>query len=198
MHIACRTAHPVPHAPWQHRAATWLRHIVCLDACILPFGSLATRCTTSGGASCSARRACAAVQHSASRWGCPFGNRFERRVHTSLSGRMRRAPYTNRRSMRAPHRARHLSAVPHRATYHATARGAQLALGARTALLFEMLPPLNVTAPSIMLTTPPPPAPCAQAGAATPIAIGPAPRPPTPAPARIRPDVHRRPAANAH
>jgi hypothetical protein len=36
MDIACRTAHPVPHAPWRHRAATWLRHIVCLDAYILP------------------------------------------------------------------------------------------------------------------------------------------------------------------
>jgi hypothetical protein len=50
-------AHPAPHAPWQHRAATWLRHMVCLDACILPLGNLATQCMTSAGASCSARRA---------------------------------------------------------------------------------------------------------------------------------------------
>jgi hypothetical protein len=69
---------------------------------------------------------------------------------------MRRTPYTTRRSMRAPHRARHPSAVPQRATYHTTARVAQLALGARTAVLSEIEPPLNVTAPSYMRTTPPP------------------------------------------
>jgi hypothetical protein len=58
--------------------------------------------------------------------------------------------------MRAPHRARYPSAVPHRETYHTTARDARLALGARTAaVLFEIEPPLNVTAPSSMSTTPP-------------------------------------------
>ncbi len=47
----------------------------------------------------------------------------------------------------------------------------QHALGARTpAVLFAILPPLNVTAPSSMRTTPP--SSYAQAGAATPIAIG--------------------------
>ncbi len=120
MHIASRTAHLVPHAPY--RAAT-LRHIVCLDACILPFGNLATRCVMSAGASCSARCACAAVQHSASRWGCPFGN-DSKRVRTRSAPApcaVHRTPYyTSCRSMPAPHRARHLSAVPQRATYHPT------------------------------------------------------------------------------
>ncbi len=126
MHIAYRTAHPGPHAPWRHRAGTWLRHMVCLGcmhACILPLGNLATRCMTSARASCSARRARAAVQHSASRWGRPFGSDKERSTHTLHSGRMRRTPYTTRRSMRAPHCARRPSAVPQRATYHTTAQG---------------------------------------------------------------------------
>jgi hypothetical protein len=117
---------------------------------------LATRCMTSARASCGAHRARDAVQHSASRWGLPLRQRFERHTHTLHSGRMCRTPNTTRRSMRAPHRARELPAVPHRATYHTTARlDAQLALGARTALVFEIGPPLNVTAPSRMRTTPP-------------------------------------------
>jgi hypothetical protein len=172
----------------------------------------ASRCTMQiAGVSCSAHRACSAVQHSASRWGCPSA--AIRKAYTLHAGRMRRTPYTTRRSMRAlhdarhvsavPHRATHhtpLSAVPHRATHHTTARDGQLALGARTrgsmAMLFEIEPPLNVTAPSNRLTTPPY---CAHAGAATPIAIGPAPRPPTPAPPDAhRPDSHRRTASNAH
>jgi hypothetical protein len=70
-------------------------------------------------------------------------------------------------------RARHLSAVPQRATYHPTARGTRDSrwAHARTAVLFEIEPPLNVTAPSFTSTTPPPPS-CAQADAATPVAIG--------------------------
>ncbi len=47
---------------------------------------------------------------------------------------------------------------------------AQLALGARTALVFEIEPPLNVTTPPDMATTPP--SICAEAGAATRSAIG--------------------------
>ncbi len=69
---------------------------------------------------------------------------------------MRRTPYTTRRSMRAPRRAP--IHRPCRAAQHTIPRrgDAQLALGARTvALLFEIEPPLNVTAPSSMRTTPP-------------------------------------------
>ena len=67
-------AHPVSHAPGRHRAATWLRHMVCLDASILPLGTLATRCMTRSSSACSARLARAAVQRSSSRWGRPFAN----------------------------------------------------------------------------------------------------------------------------
>jgi hypothetical protein len=102
-------AHPAPHAPWRHRAATWLRHMVCLDAHILPLGNLATQCMTSAGASCSARRARAAVQHSASRWGCPFANDPTGVLtpSTSAACAVRRTPLAAacvRRTVRAIHR----------------------------------------------------------------------------------------------
>jgi hypothetical protein len=55
-----------------------------------------------------------------------------------------------RRTVRAIHR-------PCRTAQHTIPRraDARLALGARTAVLFEIEPPLNVTAPSSMRTTPP-------------------------------------------
>jgi hypothetical protein len=198
VHIAYRTAHPVPHAPWRHGAAAWLQHIACLDACTLPLGNLATRCMTSARASCSARRARAAVQHSASRWGRPFGNGFETSTHTLHSGRMRRTPCTARRSMRAPHRARHPSAVPHRATYHTTARGRatragrthRLAVRDRAALERDGAI-VHANHAAVTLRT---------AGAAAPTAIGRAPRLPTPAPLRIAapPRTHRCGAGYRH
>jgi hypothetical protein len=160
------------------------------DACILPLGTLATQCMTSAGASCSARRARAAVQHSASRWSRPFANDSNRVLTRSTPAACGRTPYTTRRSMQVLHHARRPSAVPHRATYHTTARVQHAALGARTALVFEIEPPLNVTAPSDMRTTPP--LYCAHAGAATPIAIGRR----TPS-ADIRPNPHRRTSPHA-
>ena len=109
MHIAYRTTHPVPNAPGRHRAATWLPHMVCLDACTLPLGNLATRCMTSARASCSARRARAAVQHSASRWGRPLANDSKGVLtrSTPAACAVHRTPLTAacvRRTVRAIHR----------------------------------------------------------------------------------------------
>jgi hypothetical protein len=121
----------------------------------------------------------------------PLRQRFKRSTHTLLSGRMRRTPYTTRRSMCAPHRARHPSAVPHCATYHTTARGRatragrthRLAVRDRAALERHGAIEHAHHAAEVLRT----------AGAATPIAIGTAPRPPTPAPLRIAapPRTHR-------
>jgi hypothetical protein len=60
--------------------------------------------------------------------------------------------------------------------------------------VFEIVPPLNVTAPSSMRTTPPLPY-CAQRAQQRPPQIGRAPRLPTPAPSGIGSGSHRRPAA---
>ena len=183
---------PMQHASMRHGDATY-KAINCADAT-----RNARRCNvhiaSRTGAACTACTLAAPGRYVASAHGMP------RCIHPSVSDgvapsatirqasshapRRPHAPYTVHRSPQhacaAPCAPSIGHAAPRNMPYHG-AGDAPRALGARTvALVFEIEPPLNVTAPSSILTTPPPN--CAQAGAATPIAIGPAPRPPTPAP----------------
>ena len=164
-------AHPVPHAPGRHRAATWLRHIVCLDACILPLGRprhavhderrRIVQRSPRGACRAQAYRAAYAARAPLCSIPSPGGVAPSPTIRQAYShaplrphAAVHRTPLAAscvRRTVRAIHR-------PCRTAQHTIPRraDAQVALGTRTALLFEIEPPLNVTAPSDMSTTPPP------------------------------------------
>ena len=166
-----RTNQGAPHAPWEHRAATRLRRYICLKTCFLRATRRLRIADGERSGTVHPPVASAQLWSTARPNGSPPSPNDCKRVLTYAPLRRRathsaqHTPCTAahlRCTVRALHRrgmpntwhapARETCSVKHEQLRHATC---EHNARTRTALVFEIVPPSNVTAPSSMRTTPP-------------------------------------------